>query len=102
MMIASGRDSAGKPGAEQQGVSCRIAVTFFDEKDGTEKEVQVPLGQSLLEAAHENEIDLEGAHSACAHAVYLSELADSATSHRCMRGLSGVLNLPRDCHREQL
>lgn len=33
---------------------------FFDEKDGTEKTVQVPLGQSLLEAAHENEIDLEG------------------------------------------
>ena len=39
---------------------CSIRVTFFDEKDGTEKEVAVPLGQSLLEAAHENEIDLEG------------------------------------------
>ena len=39
---------------------CSIAVSFFDEKDGTEKTVQVPIGQSLLEAAHENEIDLEG------------------------------------------
>lgn len=40
---------------------CSISVTFKDEKDGSEKTVQVPLGQSLLEAAHENEIELEGA-----------------------------------------
>lgn len=38
-----------------------ISVTFKDEKDGTEKTVQVPMGKSLLEAAHENEIELEGA-----------------------------------------
>lgn len=38
-----------------------IRVTFKDEKDGSEKTVHVPLGQSLLEAAHENEVELEGA-----------------------------------------
>jgi ferredoxin len=40
---------------------CSISVTFKDDKDGTEKTVQVPLGQSLMEAAHENDIELEGA-----------------------------------------
>ncbi|KAK9795227.1 hypothetical protein WJX73_006880 [Symbiochloris irregularis] len=38
-----------------------IQVTFFDEKDGSETTVAVPLGENLLEAAHNNEIDLEGA-----------------------------------------
>ncbi len=37
-----------------------IDVTFHDQKDGSVKTVQVPLGQSLLEAAHNNDIDLEG------------------------------------------
>jgi ferredoxin len=39
----------------------RIEVTFTDEKDSSSKTVRVPLGQSLLEAAHNNEVDLEGA-----------------------------------------
>ncbi|KAL4184506.1 hypothetical protein AMTRI_Chr10g1350 [Amborella trichopoda] len=38
----------------------RISVTFVD-KDGNEKEIKVPIGMSMLEAAHENDIDLEGA-----------------------------------------
>lgn len=38
----------------------KIAVTFVD-KDGEEKEIKVPIGMSMLEAAHENDIDLEGA-----------------------------------------
>lgn len=38
---------------------CRISVTFVD-KDGEEKHIQVPIGMSMLEAAHENDIDLEG------------------------------------------
>ena len=37
-----------------------ISVTFHDEKDDSTKTVQVPLGQSLLEAAHANDVDLEG------------------------------------------
>ncbi|XP_052175501.1 uncharacterized protein LOC127790217 isoform X2 [Diospyros lotus] len=38
----------------------RISVTFVD-KDGEEKDIKVPIGMSMLEAAHENDIELEGA-----------------------------------------
>ncbi|KAK4476589.1 hypothetical protein RD792_015746 [Penstemon davidsonii] len=38
----------------------RINVTFVD-KDGEETHIKVPVGMSMLEAAHENDIDLEGA-----------------------------------------
>ena len=38
----------------------RIAVTFYDEKDKSEKTVRAVLGQSLMEAAHASEVDLEG------------------------------------------
>ncbi|KAL4204704.1 hypothetical protein AMTRI_Chr01g133340 [Amborella trichopoda] len=37
-----------------------ITVTFVD-KDGEEKQIKVPVGMSMLEAAHENDIELEGA-----------------------------------------
>ena len=37
-----------------------ISVTFVD-KDGAEQVVAAPLGKSMLEVAHDNEIDLEGA-----------------------------------------
>jgi len=40
----------------------RISVTFVD-KDGEEKTIKVPVGMSMLEAAHENDIELEGAKS---------------------------------------
>src|SRR5947209_16878835 len=33
----------------------------FIERDGTRREVEAPLGLSLLEIAHKNDIDLEGA-----------------------------------------
>ena len=33
----------------------------FIEKDGTHKEVEAPLGLSVLEIAHRNDIDIEGA-----------------------------------------
>lgn len=33
----------------------------MDEKDASSKTVNAPLGESLLEVAHENDIDLEGA-----------------------------------------
>jgi len=41
-------------------------VTFVD-KDGEEKlvKVKVPLGMSMLEAAHENDIELEGSSHCC-------------------------------------
>lgn len=38
----------------------KISVTFVD-KDGEKKLVKVPIGMSMLEAAHENDIELEGA-----------------------------------------
>ncbi|KAK6151794.1 hypothetical protein DH2020_014429 [Rehmannia glutinosa] len=38
----------------------KINVTFVD-KDGDETHIKVPTGMSMLEAAHENDIDLEGA-----------------------------------------
>ncbi|KAA8540217.1 hypothetical protein F0562_024220 [Nyssa sinensis] len=38
----------------------KISVTFVD-KDGEEKQIKVPIGMSMLEAAHENDIELEGA-----------------------------------------
>ena len=41
-----------------------ISATFYDEKDGSAKTVQVPIGQSLMEAAHANDIDLEGKYCA--------------------------------------
>ncbi|KAF3439731.1 hypothetical protein FNV43_RR18009 [Rhamnella rubrinervis] len=44
-------------GSEQEE---KISVTFVD-KDGEEKHVKVPIGMSMLEAAHENDIELEGA-----------------------------------------
>ncbi|KAJ8767382.1 hypothetical protein K2173_017426 [Erythroxylum novogranatense] len=37
-----------------------ISVTFVD-KDGDEKQIEVPVGMSMLEAAHQNDIELEGA-----------------------------------------
>jgi hypothetical protein len=44
----------------------RISVTFVSEKDGSETTVQVPIGQHLLEAAHRNDIELEGTCNVCA------------------------------------
>lgn len=38
---------------------CRICVTFI-EKDGEEKVINVPIGMSMLEAALEHDIDVEG------------------------------------------
>ncbi|KAH9320271.1 hypothetical protein KI387_022040, partial [Taxus chinensis] len=38
----------------------KISVTFVN-KDGEEKTIQVSVGMSMLEAAHQNDIELEGA-----------------------------------------
>ncbi|CAN1267608.1 Adrenodoxin-like protein 1, mitochondrial [Linum perenne] len=45
----------GSPSEEKQ----MISVTFVD-KDGEEQVIKVPVGMSMLEAAHENDIELEG------------------------------------------
>ncbi|KAI3512481.1 hypothetical protein L1887_19797 [Cichorium endivia] len=49
-------DNADKGNEENQ----KISVTFVD-KDGEEKQIKVPVGMSMLEAAHQNDIELEGA-----------------------------------------
>jgi hypothetical protein len=41
---------------------CSINVTFTDDKDGSTKTIKIPIGENLLEAAHKNDIDLEGTH----------------------------------------
>ncbi|KAG0565888.1 hypothetical protein M758_7G020200 [Ceratodon purpureus] len=48
--------AAAKPEADAE----KISVTFVN-KDGDEMEIKVPVGTSMLEAAHENDIELEGA-----------------------------------------
>lgn len=35
-------------------------MTYYDEKDKSETTVLVPIGENLLEAAHANNVDLEG------------------------------------------
>lgn len=42
--------------------ACSISVTFVSEKDGSETTVKAPIGKHLLEVAHDNDIELEGAH----------------------------------------
>ncbi|WP_343559490.1 ferredoxin family 2Fe-2S iron-sulfur cluster binding protein [Kiloniella sp. b19] len=38
-----------------------MATMTFVEADGTEKQVDAPVGMSILEIAHRNSVDLEGA-----------------------------------------
>uniref|UniRef100_A0A1J3IB72 Adrenodoxin-like protein 1, mitochondrial n=1 Tax=Noccaea caerulescens TaxID=107243 RepID=A0A1J3IB72_NOCCA len=45
---------------KDDGETEKITIIFVD-KDGEETPVKVPIGMSVLEAAHENDIDLEGA-----------------------------------------
>ncbi|XP_049936361.1 uncharacterized protein LOC116263807 isoform X2 [Nymphaea colorata] len=47
-------------GNQQKKEKEMISVTFID-KDGEENLVKVPVGMSILEAAHANDIELEGA-----------------------------------------
>lgn len=37
---------------------------MFVDKEGVENVLEAPIGKSLLEVAHDNEIELEGEHSA--------------------------------------
>ncbi|KAK9734423.1 hypothetical protein RND81_04G138800 [Saponaria officinalis] len=53
---AATTDSSGNVNEDEKMVN----VTFV-EADGTEKHVEVPVGTSMLEAAHANDIELEGA-----------------------------------------
>lgn len=50
-------------------------MTFYDEKDKSEKTVLVPIGENLLEAAHSNDIDLEGLIPAAICIMYRASLS---------------------------
>ena len=52
--------AAAEPAAKPHADAKKISVTFVS-KDGEETEIKVPVGMSMLEAAHENDIELEGA-----------------------------------------
>ncbi|CAM0951499.1 unnamed protein product [Alopecurus aequalis] len=56
--LCSATDANASARSEQP--EAKISVTFVD-KDGDEKLINVPIGMSMLEAAHENDIELEGA-----------------------------------------
>ncbi len=64
----------------------RISVTFYDEKDKSEKTVKAALGQSLMEAAHANDVDLEGiCHSSQLRQLLAVGLGPSAyLRYRCL------------------
>nr|GMD71482.1 2Fe-2S ferredoxin [Ipomoea batatas] len=72
---------------------CRISVTFVD-KDGEEQQIKVPLGMSMLEAAHENDIELEGACegslacSTCHDMEYYNKLEDPEDEENDMLDLA--------------
>ena len=57
-----------------------VAITYV-QADGTEKEVQAEIGKNLMEVAHDNNIDLEGAcggELACStcHLIFQKEFYD--------------------------
>ncbi|KAF6146709.1 hypothetical protein GIB67_008995 [Kingdonia uniflora] len=82
-------------------ISCRISVTFID-KDGEEKQINVPLGMSRLEAAHEKNIEFEG--KGVTHAILFNSLGIvlmtlfSILIFWSMRRLTCVFHMP--CHRD--
>ncbi|XP_051148729.1 adrenodoxin-like protein 2, mitochondrial [Andrographis paniculata] len=76
---------------ESEGVNEeKINVTFVD-KDGEEMHIKVPVGMSMLEAAHENDIELEGACEA--------SLACS-TCHVIVMDMAQYNKLPDPCDEE--
>ncbi len=50
-----------KPNQTKQQTNNSISVTFISDKDGSETTVKGTVGKSLLEVAHDNDVELEGA-----------------------------------------
>ena len=55
---------------------------IFVERDGTQREVDAPLGLSVLEIAHRNDIDIEGACEGCMACSTCHVIVDAAWYHR--------------------
>ncbi|XP_010552858.1 PREDICTED: uncharacterized protein LOC104823133 [Tarenaya hassleriana] len=47
--------------SQQDNEAKQTITVIFVSKDGEEKRIKVPVGMSMLEAAHQNDIELEGA-----------------------------------------
>ncbi|KAJ6945483.1 adrenodoxin-like ferredoxin 2 family protein [Populus alba x Populus x berolinensis] len=74
---ATSNDSANGSDPEEM-----ISITFVG-KDGEEKDIKVPVGMSMLEAAHENDIELEGKDM-----EYYNKLEDPADEENDMLDLA--------------
>lgn len=59
-LLSSPLDAGASRLGDQQGLSRMPKMTFI-QQDGAQVEVEAPLGLSVLEIAHQNNIDLEGA-----------------------------------------
>ncbi|GBF93254.1 adrenodoxin mitochondrial [Raphidocelis subcapitata] len=77
--------------SDEEGSGETISVTFKCEKDGSETTVRAPLGKSLLEVAHANDIELEGA---CEGSLACS------TCHVIVEDESYYNRLPEPCEDE--
>jgi ferredoxin len=61
--------------------ACSISVTFVSEKDGSETTVKAPIGKHLLEVAHDNDVELEGASSSTAAVALKTAAAPCLNRH---------------------
>eukprot|EP00964_Phaeocystis_antarctica_P107499 scaffold72208_cov63-Phaeocystis_antarctica.AAC.2 len=69
-------------------------VNFFFIEDGEEIPATAAIGTSLLEAAHENDVDLEGAAPRTPCRIDRASHR-RAVCRRSLRPFSGLLNMPR-------
>jgi len=59
--IPAGKDYITDFAADAWELTDRMPKMVFIERDGNRKEVEAPVGLSVLEIAHRNEVDIEGA-----------------------------------------
>jgi 2Fe-2S ferredoxin len=59
--IPAGKDYITDFAADARELTDRMPKMVFIERDGNRKEVEAPVGLSVLEIAHRNEVDIEGA-----------------------------------------
>jgi 2Fe-2S ferredoxin len=59
--IPAGKDYIFGSAADAWELTDRMPKMVFIERDGNRKEVEAPVGLSVLEIAHRNEVDIEGA-----------------------------------------
>ncbi|OMO74149.1 Disease resistance protein [Corchorus olitorius] len=70
-----------------EGLRSLISVTFVS-KDGEETQIRVPVGMSMLEAAHENDLELEGKNHDFFDMEYYNKLEDPTDEENDMLDLA--------------